>query len=337
MKKTLMLLIGLQISAVILLPSCTEEKLGPSTLRLRFSSPADERTLLPSAPEKMKVSKYSVHIVGPNGYDKTFETSSSELEITDIVIGNYSIDVHSLNSNSEKIAAGSTSVWLYRGNNQFTVVLDTLFGQGKLKADFSWNPKQVSDPRIEVELINQNNEKISLDSSIFSIDKINGTYRMGEVSLPSGSYTLHAKIIDNEQIVSGLVEAVRISNNDTTSGNLSFIIGNTSVSMVLGFKNNVSSPISATVTASPESVDKADIPESVTFTITLGELPSGMKSDEISVAWFLEGEKIDGENSLVLTHKPKPGVMRYDALLYHQYKGSIGSITINYTMPYYAE
>ena len=62
-----------------------------------------------------------------------------------------------------------------------------------------------------------------------------------------------------------------------------------------------------------------------------------MKSDEISVAWFLEGERLEGENSLVLTHKPKPGVMRYDALLYHQYKGSIGSITINYTMPYYAE
>ncbi len=337
MKKTLMLLIGLLLSAVILLPSCTEEKLGPSTLRLRFSSPASERTLLPSSPEKMNVSKYSVHIAGPNGYDKTFETSTSELEITDVVIGNYSIDVHSINSDGEKIAAGSKSVWLYRGNNQFTVVLDTLFGQGKFKADFRWNTKQVSDPTIDVELINQNNEKVILDSALFSIDKANGIYRMNEVSLPAGSYTLHAKIIDNDQIVSGLVEAVRISNNDITSGSLSFIIGNTSVSMVLGFKNNVSSPISATLTASPESVDKSNIPESVQFRITLGELPSGMKSDEISVAWFLEGERLEGENSLVLTHKPKPGVMRYDALLYHQYKGSIGSITINYTMPYYAE
>lgn len=334
MKKTLLSLIVLLIAAIVLFPSCQESSDKSSTLRIFFKS-IDSRTLLPNDPDSLTVAKYRVTLTGPNDYEKTFTTTANDLSITDIVIGNYNIDAQSLNSKDEVIAAGSTSVWLYKGNNSFTVTLDTLFGSGTFKASFKWNPKQVVDPKVEVELIDQDNKKVNISTDKITLDKNNGTFTISAISLPAGSYSMHARIIDNDVIVSGLVEAVRIANGETTEGNnLEFIIGNTSVSMILGFKDMVAAPISATVTATEENINDG-VPENVLFQIAFGELPEGIRSEDISVEWYLEGEKLEGETSLALKHKPKPGTLRYDALLYHSFKGSIGSITINYKMPYY--
>lgn len=335
MKKTLLPIFVLLVAAIVLFPSCEGEDVKSSSMRIYFKN-IDERTLLPNNPDSLNVAKYRVKVTGPNGYDKTFTTSNSELNVTDIVIGNYEINAESLNNKDQVIAAGSTSVWLYKGNNTFTVLLDTLFGNGTFKANFKWNPKQVENPTVTVEFINQENQKVEIASDKLILNKTDGTFTISELSLPAGSYTMHAKIIDKEVIVSGLVEAVRIANGELTEGkDLEFIIGNTSVSMILGIKDMVASPITASLTATELNTSAEGIPENVKFQITLGELPEGIKSNDISVEWYLEGEKLEGQNSLELTHKPKPGLMRYDALLYHAFKGSIGSITINYKMPYY--
>ncbi|HKL57167.1 MAG TPA: hypothetical protein VJ854_02105, partial [Sphaerochaeta sp.] len=191
---------------------------------------------------------------------------------------------------------------------------------------YTWAIDQVSDD-VTLDLILLNQEGTAVTINAPNVTKETGAATFG-ATLPSGSYTLISKLSSQGVVVSGSAEAVRIVAGSPTTGALVMKIGDRSTVFSMTVINNTMMPIRGTVTCNPASPSAGD---DVTLTFAPTDL-QGVAAKDLVIAWYCEGISV-GTNSLAYTSKPKAGSHRYDVIVSHAKKGSLGSTTILVDMP----
>ena len=116
----------------LMLGGCKEESAARSTLQLRMvSKEAAERSLVPQD-TPLEVSRYVVEGEGPQGTTFSVMSTTQNLEVEGLLIGNWTITAVGQNSNGVDLVTGQATVNLTPEPSPVTIELDSLAGKGLL-------------------------------------------------------------------------------------------------------------------------------------------------------------------------------------------------------------
>jgi hypothetical protein len=284
-----------------------------------------ERSLLP-ADDSMTIARYRIFGSGPNSESVDVSSTTAEVTLGQLLMGKWSLTAQALNSDGAILAQGSLTTILSSATSSATITLTELVGEGTLSVAYSWALDQVADDvSLELDLLNQDGTSVAISQP--AVDKKTGTATFTS-TLPSGSYTLISKLSSQNVVVSGSAEAVRIVAGTETSGALVMKMGDRSTSFSITVINNTMMPLGGTVTCNPEAPTAGN---EVTLTFTPDNL-QGIDASSLTASWFCEGMPVEG-NGFSYTSIPKAGSHRYDVIVSHAKRGSLGSTTILVDMP----
>ena len=137
-----MIVILAVLCALLSAVSCRNSMDGEGTsLSLRIEDGEGSRTIMPSQ-TLMDVQKYSVTGSGPMGaVFGPLLTTDSELSIKDLAVGKWTITAKALNAQNNELAHGEGTFSISKGENEATIVLDTITGPGTLQLNFKWTAR----------------------------------------------------------------------------------------------------------------------------------------------------------------------------------------------------
>lgn len=322
-------LLFIPLIAILLCTSCEESRGTHADLVLRFACEKfamQERSLLP-ADDSMTIARYRIFGSGPNSETVDVSSTTAEVTLGQLLMGKWSLTAQALNSDGAILAQGSLSTILSSATSSATITLTELVGEGALSVAYSWALDQVADDvSLELSLLNQDGTSVTIGQP--AVDKKTGTATFTTALLPSGSYTLISRLSSQNVVVSGSAEAVRIVAGTETSGALVMKMGDRSTVFSITVSNNTMMPIGGTVTCNPEAPVAGN---EVTLTFTPDNL-QGIDASSLTASWFCEGMPVEG-NGFSYTSIPKAGSHRYDVIVSHAKRGSLGSTTILVDMP----
>ena len=170
------------------------------------------RTIMPSQ-TLMETRKYSVSGTGPDNVSfGPLLSTDSELSVTDLVPGIWTIIAKALNAENNELASGSGRCEISSGTNRATVVLDTITGTGTLELNFKWNRDICDDDRISINISLEDNEGnvVSRNKDVMTSELQTSVV----VSLDAGSHVLGVQVSDSRgNLGVGATDAVRIVSN----------------------------------------------------------------------------------------------------------------------------
>lgn len=191
----------------------SEEPIGSINLTI-----AEEvsRTLLPEL--SMEVHSYKITGSGPNAKTFTNDATDPILTVDNLEIGEWALAVKAVNKDGVEIGSGTKNVTVKSNEiSNLTVVVTPLSGNGSLELTLDWTKSDVSKPKVLASLEPVNSDEITL---AFVIDGTKATYKTSE--LLNGYYKLVLQLFDDEKLVYGTKEIVRIVYNQSTSGVFTF-------------------------------------------------------------------------------------------------------------------
>jgi hypothetical protein len=118
------------------------------------SKEAAERSLVPQD-TPLEVSRYVVEGEGPQGTTFSVMSTTQNLEVEGLLIGNWTITAVGQNSNGVDLVTGQATVNLIPEPSPVTIELDSLAGKGLLSIQLAWNALNVSDPSLQVNLTDE--------------------------------------------------------------------------------------------------------------------------------------------------------------------------------------
>jgi len=330
MKRNSMIIVAFVL--VALLASCSDNP-GTTTMRLILAtgSESSSRTLSPSDSSLLDVSKYTITGTGPNGKTFTKSSDSDSVTIEGLTIGDWTVTAKGLNNANTEIVSGSLTFRLTATPTPQTIVLDTLIGTGSFRFSIDWSLCDVANPEVEAYLTGPDMKSKEVPLAV-TVNPTTKTAVMSE-SLASGSYLLRVLLFDGNTQVSGLVEAVRISNGTSTEGSHAFHFNELGPNTLMYIKDATGVPIKG-------SLSVADAPnEFVSETeyscvFAFGS-PETVNSDGLTIEWYYDGKFVQSSSldntgsSLAFT--PTVGLHRIDAVVYNKKLGSTGSASYSFT------
>ena len=170
--------------------------------------------------------------------------------------------------------------------------------------------------------IEDQNGNTYLSSRTLEINNSSATLSLSEI--PAGSYIVHAILYDKGLKAAGYTEAVRIVDNKTTSGTLSFNVD--SLPAVVGqltLENKAGTPIVCTV-QNLASGDQIAAQEDHTVSLDT----SSFSSSDVSVSWYLDGSAVGTGTQVTIC--PTPGEHRLDVIASTRMLGATGSASISF-------
>lgn len=308
----------------------TYESMGK--LNLSFYGSEAEKTLTPVEGdyELLNITSYDYVLRTPGGKYIKGEDQASSVTINDLVIGSYEITVYGKNSSGTVLAEGTKTFKIVRGENNVTVTLDALTGEGSLSVSFTWDPDRAGNVTYEATLTNMKSDAVITltDPAFFAED---GMLAFQKDNIPAGSYILTLKLLDGTEVVAGHVEAVRIgaSLESTTEGNyIEIPIGSKVQILTITVEDRTGLPIVGTITATDGNLKANGLPESVSLSYTIMDWNGEATSENagINVEWYAGNEFIGNGNNVSFT--PEEDSTTITAVFYQEeYAGSIGSIS----------
>ena len=317
---------------VALLASCSDNP-GTTTMRLILAtgSESSSRTLSPSDSSLLDVSKYTITGTGPNGKTFTKSSDSDSVTIEGLTIGDWTVTAKGLNSANTEIVSGSLTFRLTATPTPQTIVLDTLIGTGSFRFSIDWSLCDVANPEVEAYLTGPDMKSKEVPLAV-TVNPTTKTAVMSE-SLASGSYLLRVLLFDGNTQVSGLVEAVRISNGTSTEGSHVFHFNELGPNTLMYIKDATGVPIKGSLSvadAPNEFVSETEY----TCVFAFGS-PETVNSDGLTIDWYYDGLfvqscSLDNTGSS-LAFTPTVGLHRIDAVVYNRKLGSTGSASYSFT------
>lgn len=200
-------------------------------------------------------------------------------------------------------------------NETTTLNLDVLLlpGNGTLALDIDWPTGTIDNPRIYATLTpyggNPLDNIISGDFTL-AVDNLSFTY--SSATLSAGYYTLNILLQDGDFNVWGLAEAVRIIQDDISSGDWTLIADDINVvDLQLNLNIDLENPFDITLSPDIVILDKS-VPESMNVDL-------GVVTGATSYQWYLNGLEVSGTQgatSIVINSSTLViGIHRLDALV----------------------
>lgn len=300
---------------------------GEASLRLHLTSPRfSHRALIPST-EALTIDHFDIVAHGPQ--EKSVELTSHEEEVVlgNLLIGWWTIEATAYNKSGVALVSGSVKTLLSTKTTTANLELSDLVGSGTLSLSATWDPDQVADDvALSVTLLDQEMHTVALDAPV--LQTAEGTTTISK-ELPAGSYILTLSLSSQGVVVSGATVALRIIDGVTSSDTLELVIGDLSTEYTVTVTNKTGLPIQGSVECTPKEPKAGD---EVTMVYTPTNLPEGVKSEDLSIHWYCEGEFVQEESDTYVSI-PSAGTHRYDVIVNHPTLGSLGSTSILFVMP----
>ena len=317
MKKTTIFKIALLLLLLLSLLGCEEEK-GVAILRLRMNPlPENGRTLYPEG-QGLAITGYTVSGEGPNDSKFSVSTNSSQVEINGLTVGTWDLVVTGYNQQGTPIAKEEITHHLTSRDNFLEVVLGELVGEGSVDIGFYWNDINFPEVNFKLELRSQDGDYETVQSGL-NVSPSTASARY-HATLPCGSYDIAFTLYSQNEKLAGGVEALRILDSCTTSGDISIVVNKEAAEPTgLRIKSNIVEPVEGVIEGLPDLISP-HTETTVSFSRTHGGGPKNLE-----VAWFLNGTYLGDANPFSFsTHT---GTHRLDALVKTELLGSVGTVS----------
>jgi hypothetical protein len=295
-------------------------RLGGLTIRVTEDL---SRNLVP--PVDMTVVGYDVSGAGPDGVTCHSTFTGSSITLKGLVFGDWSITVEGRNAEDKIVTQGEVDVQVTTGTTQVVdIVMYPVVGPGTLTLSVNWDPKSVDTASVLSQLVPSQGAPIDL---VFTTPSP-GEATYSNTAIQNGYYTLVVKLLDNDQLVMGAVDVVRIVAGETTSGTIDFTDVNTgtgtiSVSITLQMNN----PVQVTMNG-----QAAELGTGSPITVT-ASVPSGLGNT--TYVWYVNGVSAGTGSSITLngTVSPlAPRTYRLDVCAFVSNGSRGGSATCSFTV-----
>lgn len=307
--------------AIMLLAGCQEAQ-QTADLRILLDE-SGSRILTPKDPADFKVEKYHV-ICQERGKANPIELESirSSFVIQDLPIGEYTIEATGRNAAGDDIVRGSTTFSLSHTNTTATVVLSELIGQGNVNISFTWDGNLINEPSVKLTLSPRDGQSVEAVTETLAVSNNSASFTRS--GLPAGSYTIVAELFDGETKVAGCVEALRIGQNSTVNGSVSFDLDELPSSVGnITLENQAGIPIECRIIGLE---NEAAVEAQKEIVVSLDT--SGLEESGLTIEWYLDGSFLGKGKEIRLT--PQPGSHRLDVVASTSKLGSTGSTQINF-------
>ena len=302
----------------LMMGGCKEESAPRSTLQLRMvSKEAVERSLVPQD-TPLKVSRYAVEGEGPQGTTFSVMSTTENLEVEGLLIGNWTITAVGQNSSGVDLVTGQATVTLTPDPAPVIIELDSLAGKGLLSIQLAWNALNVSDPSLQASLTDEQGNTQVLSPTTNNMASGSVTYS-GHYA--AGSYLLNAQLFSGGTAVAGCAEVVRIVGNRTTEGVITLQLDKyANVPSGLTLVNQLGIPVECTILGISAMVNAL---QPVTVSLSAAD------TSNLAVDWYLDGVLIG--SGLDCSFTPASGTHRLDVIAKGALKASSGSASISFT------
>ena len=330
--RRLKLFLGVLLLA-LLFASCSENP-GTTTMKLVLSTDQESggRTLLPEDSSVLDVTKYSVSGVGPHGGKFTKNSDVSSVEVEGLATGSWTVIAKGLNRDGTELITGSATFELSATSDPVTIVMDTLVGTGNFKLVLDWSLCDVSVPSVAVYL--SGSETDSEETTIpATLNKDSMTATVSE-TLASGSYRIRAVLMDGQQQVAGMVEALRISNGARTSASYTFHMDSEGPSSLTYMTDAAGAPLRGSLAVETENGLFYDgLSYSCSFSFAE---PSEVDARDMVIEWYYDGTQVKSQDldrgGSTYDFTARIGVHRLDVVVYNKNAGRTGSATYTFNV-----
>ena len=317
---------------ILLAMSCRNSVEGGRT-RLSIHIEQDSsRTIMPSQ-TLMETRKYSVSGTGPDGSSfGPLLSTDSELSVTDLVPGIWTITAKALNAENNELASGSGQCSISAGANEATIVLDTIAGNGTLELDFRWNDDISDDEQLRI--------SISIESSDGTVIARNRDVitSLGQdsvvLTLNAGCHVLSVQVSDSHgKLGVGATDAVRIVSNTRSSGVVELQTSKPVIhsGTTISIENAIGNPMNFYIDYYPKSPSKG---QKVTLKACSSSIPDDIDAEDLSFQWYKDGVLLRNADGFNYAITAEQGVHRYDVIVNSRKEGTMCGASLTLSIPY---
>lgn len=304
---------------VVGLAGCKEEP-GRTSLHLTMQEKqGQDRSIVPQD-TPLEVSRYAVTGEGPQGSTFEIQSTSANMEIDGLLMGNWTITAVGQNKDGVNLVQGSTACTLTTEPTNAVIELKSLMGSGTMTVHFTWDQSKISSPSIELWVTDSEGIKSKVTPTTNNL--INGSVSYSSI-YPAGSYMVQARLYSGSTAVAGCAEVVRVVGSKTTEGTIALDLDKyPEIPSNLTLINKAGTPIQCSISGLSSTVEAL---QPVHATVTV---PASEESSTMEVLWFLDGEEIS--SSLDCTFTPATGNHRLDLIAKGALLASSGSASISF-------
>ena len=258
------------------------------------------KTLVPP----ISMTPVSYRVSGADGGGGGFEenTTSSAVTIPNLSFGDWTITVDALNDAGTIIGRGQDTVTVNSGETtSVNIVVTELGGYGTLTLSLTWPSADTQNPAVQGRMIPAAGSAIDLSFTLPSP----GTAGCSQADIPRGYYSLELQLLDNDVVVAGAVEIVRIVADQSTSGTFAFTEINTpGGEITVGITPEIQDPIPLTLSGQQASIETGQ-----SMTLTASVPP---EAGVVTYSWSLNSIFLGSGSSCTVGADLTEGTYRLD-------------------------
>ncbi len=298
-----------------------EDNSGSLRVTIESGDSLGALTLLPDT--SMEPEDYRITGNGPSGASFETWTSDGSSEIQDLELGDWQIEVSAFNLEEKEIGYGSGTVEIKNGQAaELNVVVRALTGAGSLALSVEWPAEEVENGAVTATLTSSDNESDTLAFETVAEGK--ATFFSDEID--AGYYTLVLQLIDNDHVVAGAVDTVRIVQDGLTEGAFSFEdLNHPTGGVDIIVEPDLDDPLEVSISGATAQLSYGD-------TMTAAAEVANAGDATIEYDWYLNGVVIGSGASVTVGADLSPGSYRLDVVAFSDDGQRSGSATHNFTV-----
>ena len=311
----------LALALCLTLASCEHElATQKASLTVKLENEVS-KTIMPKQ-NLLQITRYSIEGSGPGdtGFSPVYG-ENAEVSVSELAPGSWTITARAYNAEGMELAQGTASCTLERGENNVTVVLDTIPGTGTAQIAFTWDETISSSSTIKIITTFESDAGVKItNQKVANTSEKKTTITQ---SLTAGSYVVSVQVSDSSgSIALGAAEALRIVDKTQSIGVIPLVSSGSGVKVEI--ENQVATPMQVYIDYTPKV---PVVGQTVTLKVNLNEMPSYATSSDLKYQWYKDGVlmKVGSATYSITAEK---GIHRYDAIVTNTRKGSTSSATV---------
>jgi uncharacterized lipoprotein NlpE involved in copper resistance len=304
------------LAVMVLMIGCDqqaqEQKSGTLTVSLQHNEPFQQRNITPESTTNTTISSYTLEGTGPKGASfSDISSTNSTVQLENLLWGPWTITAVGYTADGMGVSQGTVTTTITSLANEATLILDTPVGNGALDIICTWDETQIgNDASVTAEIYTQGGVKVTEVSALAD----NGVpVTLSFTDIAAGFYTVMVKLYDEQTLVAGFVDTVRIYDGITCTGEQTLNLDKLS-GIDLIIDDQTAMAITGNITMDIPATGDPAVGTSFTLTYTPDNLDPA-EIDQVTYQWYADGVAISAETSSSLAiSSAAGGTTRYDVV-----------------------